>query len=275
MLRQAQLLGHLLAHLEDRLGGVPERQTVALPGGGAAVRLQAVVQRRLASRTSARSRRRPRANPASTSPRSYSGSPSQLPASVQLRRVRLERGVQIDDERQRLVLDLDQPQGVLGDLFGVGGNRRDLVADEAHGLLKEDGCPCTSRCRARSVELRTARTPGSASALRGVDARDSGVRVRAAQDRRVELPRQSDVVGVARLCPSPSRQPSTRGNGWPTAVRFALASQAGQARAPRDLVLRLAVLRLIGRLLSAVCHRLRSARRIVAPRRRPASMMFW
>ena len=64
---------------------------------------------------------------------------------MELRGAWLERGLGIDDERQHLVLDLDQPQRVLGDLLGVGGHRRDLLADEADGLLEEVRCPGTRR----------------------------------------------------------------------------------------------------------------------------------
>ena len=114
---------------------------------------------------------------------------------MDLRRVRVERGLGVGDERQRLVLDLDQAQGVLGDLLGVGGDGRHLVADVADGLVEEHGCPRTRRSRA----LRAAEDgpdAGQRLGLRGVDALDPRVRVRAAQDPGVELAGQADVVGV-------------------------------------------------------------------------------
>src|ERR687885_459983 len=44
-----------------------------------------------------------------------------------------ERG----DEGQGLILDLDQPQRVLGQLLTLCGHRGHLVPDEANGLLEE------------------------------------------------------------------------------------------------------------------------------------------
>jgi hypothetical protein len=41
-------------------------------------------------------------------------------------------------ERQSLVVDFDKPQRVFGDLLRFGGNRGDLVADEAYGTVEQE-----------------------------------------------------------------------------------------------------------------------------------------
>jgi hypothetical protein len=56
---------------------------------------------------------------------------------VDLRRIGLERLFGIEHEGQGLVLDFDELQSVLGDLFGVGDDAGDFVADVAHDLIEE------------------------------------------------------------------------------------------------------------------------------------------
>jgi hypothetical protein len=114
---------------------------------------------------------------------------------VDLRGVRPERRLRIDDERVRLVLHLDQADVVLGRLLGVGGHRRDLLADVADDVREED----------RVLEPGDVRGFGAAQdgphaperlGLRRVDPPDAGVRVGAAQHPGVELAGQPNVVGV-------------------------------------------------------------------------------
>ncbi|CAA9264690.1 MAG: hypothetical protein AVDCRST_MAG93-2350, partial [uncultured Chloroflexia bacterium] len=56
---------------------------------------------------------------------------------MQLRRVGALRRLDVHYERQRLVLDLDQPQRVAGDLLRVGGHCRYLIPDEPHRVVEE------------------------------------------------------------------------------------------------------------------------------------------
>ena len=58
-------------------------------------------------------------------------------AFVQHRRCRLERVGGIDDGRQRLVVDLDQLQRILGEIAVRRDHDRDRLADIAHALDRD------------------------------------------------------------------------------------------------------------------------------------------
>ena len=53
------------------------------------------------------------------------------------RRVRRESFDRIEQGHEFLILDLDQSQCLLGNLFGIGGNRRHLFAGEADHVICE------------------------------------------------------------------------------------------------------------------------------------------
>ena len=117
-----------------------------------------------------------------------------------------ERLLRRRDRLQRLVVDLDQLERVLGDVRILGDDRRhllalvaDLVGGEhrlrvagerrhprevvrGHQLAGDDGDHTRQRCSRRRV-----------------DRRDARMRVRAAQDLHVQHPRQDDVVDVVAL----------------------------------------------------------------------------
>jgi hypothetical protein len=81
------------------------------------------------------------------------------------------------------------------DLLAIGGDGRDLVADVADGLVEQDGV-------LEPVDLREVGVaddgPNAVQGLgaRGVDLRDAGVGMGAAEDFRVDLARQAHVVGI-------------------------------------------------------------------------------
>ena len=60
-----------------------------------------------------------------------------LPVRVDERRAVGERGLEVGDDGQRLVVDLDQRGGLLGDLRRRRGDAGDDVALEAHLVLRE------------------------------------------------------------------------------------------------------------------------------------------
>ena len=119
------------------------------------------------------------------------------------RRARLHRLLGIGGDRQRLVVDFDQVERFVGDGQVIGGHR-------GHGLAEEDGAiDCQERVGAglgARLQLRDvgggehrAHTRQGAR-LRDVDARDAGVGVRAAQQPRLQKPRElhvADVLGAA------------------------------------------------------------------------------
>ena len=92
--------------------------------------------------------------------------------------------------RQRLVVDLDQLAGVLGDVARVGDHHRDRLADMAHPVDREGKIrhrrPHHARDRPdHAGELRPgddADHAGQRQRARCVDPADAGVRVRRAQD---------------------------------------------------------------------------------------------
>ena len=118
----------------------------------------------------------------------------------------------VEDGRQHLVGDLDQPAGLLGQLGRLGRDGGDAVADVAHLVVEADLIP---RVRVRPALARR----GVLHARRvqvvddGVDARqrarggvvdrdDPRVRVRAAQHLRVQQPARLDVGRERGACPS-------------------------------------------------------------------------
>ena len=120
--------------------------------------------------------------------------------------VALERPLRRRDGRQRLVLDVDQLQRVLGDVGGLGHDRRHLLALEAHlvggehrlGVAREGGHPGEVVLRHQVAgddgdDTRQGLRPG------GVDRDDAGVCKGAAQELHVQHPRERDVVDVVAL----------------------------------------------------------------------------
>ncbi len=119
------------------------------------------------------------------------------------RRARRKRGRDVGDSRQILVLDFDQRERRLGDFDAVGRNRGDFVAQaphlvalERHVILGDDA----ERTLVGHVGRGEHRTHARQRfrALR-VDAHDPRVDPRAAQDLRVELAGEIQIVQVARL----------------------------------------------------------------------------
>ena len=118
---------------------------------------------------------------------------------------RCHRLFEIDDRRQRIVLDLDQLAGVLGDVAALrhdGGDRLAHVAHLAHGdaVLRRRR---TGEVRARPRHLRRlgaghdAEHAGQRLGLRLVDAHDAGVGMGAAQHRGMRHVGQHYVVRIS------------------------------------------------------------------------------
>ena len=119
------------------------------------------------------------------------------------RRVGVERLARVDDRRQRVVLDVDQRERVVGRVLVGRDHERDLLALEADLVAGEHGLRVVG-------DRRHPREPERLEVLGGddggdvgmrerrrrVDREDARVRVRAAQDRAVDHPRQLDVVEV-------------------------------------------------------------------------------
>ena len=121
---------------------------------------------------------------------------------VQLRCVRLERALRIDDRRQRLVLDLDQVDRILGDVAVARHDRRHRLTDEA-GLVGRHAVVAHRRGRDDGEGRRplgdlppsqTADHAVEGERLAEIDACDPGVGVRAAEDRRMMDVRNLEVV---------------------------------------------------------------------------------
>ncbi len=119
------------------------------------------------------------------------------------RRSRRKRRRSIRDGVQILVLDVDQRQRLLGDLDAVGRDRRDLVAQaphlvalERHVVLGEDAeRPLVRHVGGGQHRVHAGQRPGPAR----VDAHDARMHARRAQDLRVELAGEIQIVQVARL----------------------------------------------------------------------------
>jgi hypothetical protein len=107
------------------------------------------------------------------------------------------------DRLERLVVDVDQLDGVLGDVRRLRDDGRDLLPLEAHLVRGENGlCIAGERRHPGQVVLgeELARDHGDDAreslGARGVDRRDARVGVRAAQELEVEHARQRQVVEV-------------------------------------------------------------------------------
>ena len=132
-----------------------------------------------------------------------------------LRGVRLERGFGFEHERQDLVVDRNQPQGLFRDVTVLGRHRRHRFSDETHRVIERVAAVLGDLLHLVVVLLATGDAAGTPDDLRrlvrqdrfhprerlragGVDGPDAGVRMRATQHLRVEHPGQLHVVGV--LC---------------------------------------------------------------------------
>ena len=128
------------------------------------------------------------------------------------RRVGVERLARVDDRRQRLVLDVDQRQRVVGRVLVGRDHERDLLALEADLVAREHGLRVVGDRRhprqAERLEVLGGDDRGDVRVRerrRGVDRDDPRVRVRAAQHRAVDHPRQPDVVEVGALAADEAR----------------------------------------------------------------------
>jgi hypothetical protein len=175
--------------------------------------------------------------------------------------IRLEGGIGVHHKRQRLVLDIDQAQRILGDLLGVGRHRRHLLTDVAHDLREQlsvlkpgdAGRVVAAQHRPHAVERLS---------LRRVDPHDPGMRTRTPQDFGVELAWQAHVVGVLRLAGNLQVAFDTR-NRFPDHPEVGVA-RPGVAGVPLDnSVLILA----ISRLLALDTHQVHRAAAFPVPAR--------
>ena len=128
------------------------------------------------------------------------------------RRVGVERAVRVVDDRQRLVLDVDQLERVARGVVVVGDDERDLLALEADLVGGEHGLRVGRQRRHPREPLRLEVLAGDHRAdLRvlqrggGVDRDDPRVRERAAQRGAVQHARQLDVVDVVALAADEAR----------------------------------------------------------------------
>ena len=133
-----------------------------------------------------------------------------LDVGVELWRVGFGRRFRIDHRRQRLVVDLDQVERVVGLIAIVGDHHRDDVAGVADDLLGDARIggdlqvgigeePGAWHRLQRAVDVGAGvdgQHPRRGDRLGGVDLRDLGVGVRAAQHRGVHHAGQRDVVGI-------------------------------------------------------------------------------
>ena len=137
----------------------------------------------------------------------------------------LERLFQIDHRRQRLELDVDVVERVLGDVAALGDHDRqrladmaDLVLGERHlGALVEDDAGDRRRRhqqRARAASsrrdrrrYRPRRRPARCRAAETSMLTDAGMRDLAAQERRMQHARQLDVVDEQRLAGAAAGDP--------------------------------------------------------------------
>src|SRR5262249_44507861 len=100
-----------------------------------------------------------------------------------------QRGIDADDRGHRLVLHLPRARGVDGVFFGVRDDSRDFVA-----LVHDDRRLWILQIAVNQRRLEA----GHALGRREIDRHDAGVRVRRADDARVEHARTRDVEGVLR-----------------------------------------------------------------------------
>ncbi len=119
------------------------------------------------------------------------------------RGVRVERLACVDDDRQRVVVDLDQWQRVACRVLVGGDHERNLLALEANLVACQHGLRVVGDRRhpgePKRLELLCGHDRDDVRMLErlgGVDRVDLCVRVRAAQDRPVQHPGQADVIQV-------------------------------------------------------------------------------
>ena len=187
----------LAAHAEDVLRGVPDRQLVAVPVRDRPVRLHAVVEHvRGLDRELDRDVR-------------LGEAPRDVAALVRVRSAAQQRAVRVDPDRarsqrrlgvdhvgQRLVLHLDQVQRVARLVRGFGDHERDLVADVPQFRIEQPAPAVVPRQLRRVGRGQHQAHARRGLGLRGVEARDAGVGVRAPQHRAVEQPRGIEIGGV-------------------------------------------------------------------------------
>jgi hypothetical protein len=147
------------------------------------------------------------------------------------RRAGLKRAARVDHGRQRLVLHVDQLEGVPGGVAVLGDHERHLLALEPHlvggqhGLRVggQGGHPGQVPC-GQGLAGDDRRHLGVRLGRDGVDGHDAGVRVRAAQHRPVQHAGQLHVVHVGALAadeplvllaqpPAETRRGPVRGGG--------------------------------------------------------------
>ncbi len=128
------------------------------------------------------------------------------------RRVGVERLAGVHDRRQRLVLDVDQLQGVVGRVLVGRDDERDLLALEAHLVAGEHGLGVVGDRRhprqAQRLEVLGGDDRGDVGMrerLGRVDRDDARVRIRAAQDGAVHHAREPDVVEIVALAADEAR----------------------------------------------------------------------
>lgn len=128
------------------------------------------------------------------------------------RRAGVKRLTGVDDRRQRVVLDVDQCQRVVGRVLVGRDHERDLLALEAHLVAREHrlGVVGDRRHPRQSERLEVlGRDHGGDVRVRerlgGVDRDDPSVCVGAAEHRAVDHSRQPDVVEIGALAADESR----------------------------------------------------------------------
>jgi hypothetical protein len=114
----------------------------------------------------------------------------------------------VHHRRERLVLDHDRVAAVLGDVRVVGDDDAHLLALEPHLVRRQHGLGVVGERRhpgevALGHHLAGEHQPDARDLprLAGVDARDAGVRERAAEDLHVQHAGQVDVVDVVAATP--------------------------------------------------------------------------
>ena len=117
----------------------------------------------------------------------------------------LQRRARVAHDRQRLVLDIDQLQRVLGEIAALRRDRRDRLADEAHLLRREAVHAPLLRHRRRRLapahRVLACHDRDDARRALGrarVERCDLRVRERAAQDRAVQHARERQVIDELR-----------------------------------------------------------------------------
>jgi hypothetical protein len=127
-------------------------------------------------------------------------------------RILIERLARVDDRGQRLVLDVDERQRVVGRVLVGRDDEGDLLALEAHLVAGQHGLGVVGDRRhpgqAERLEVLGGddrRDVGVRERLRRVDRDDLGVGIRAAEQRAVDHARQLDVVQVVALAADEAR----------------------------------------------------------------------